>query len=642
MTIKDIAKLAGVSISTVSKIINGKDEHINSQTRTRVLQIVKEYNFTPYGTVKNAPGAKKFLLGVLLRSSEKSSLMLSGILQTAQEHGYGILLLDSLGDSSLEAKHITVLCKNQVDGVLWEPVSANSHVFSQDLARQMIPFCFLNSTLQTPSFLIDFTQLGYILTQKLIEKKHSNIACLLKENSIRSEPFLEGFRKCLYDNQIPYSDEMIFYTPDGDFMQRMIQYNITGAVSTHFEASLALYETMAKQHYDIPSNFSLISLKGGRYEDAYHPSISSVQIPFYEFGCHTCRQLIQICEKSASSRPEYLFRPPCSLNHEQSISQPAFLKEKIFISVGSIHKDITFNVSMLPQLGNTLKIHNSATSIGGKGANQAVGIAKLGHTVSLVGAIGNDFEATFILNTLEKENVSTQGIYRNKNSRTGKAYIYTESDGESAITILPGANDDLVSADIENSLYLFRNACFCLISSEIPLETVIMAAETARRNNVTTIFKPSVLEEMPEELYKTIDIMVPNKKEASTLCPEYSSVEQQAEYFFNRGIPVVIITLGHEGCYLKTRDTSRYFPAVNLAVVDTTGGADAFISALASYLFDGYTLEKSIQIAMIAAAFCVSRQGVSSALIDKNSLEVYIAKTRPQLLMADTQKVMAE
>ena len=60
MTIKDIAKLAGVSISTVSKIINGKDEHINSQTRTRVLQIVKEYNFTPYGTVKNAPGAKKF------------------------------------------------------------------------------------------------------------------------------------------------------------------------------------------------------------------------------------------------------------------------------------------------------------------------------------------------------------------------------------------------------------------------------------------------------------------------------------------------------------------------------------------------------------------------------------------------------
>ena len=169
-----------------------------------------------------------------------------------------------------------------------------------------------------------------------------------------------------------------------------------------------------------------------------------------------------------------------------------------------------------------------------------------------------------------------------------------------------------------------------------------MAAETARRNNVTTIFKPSVLEEMPEELYKTIDIMVPNKKEASTLCPEYSSVEQQAEYFFNRGIPVVIITLGHEGCYLKTRDTSRYFPAVNLAVVDTTGGADAFISALASYLFDGYTLEKSIQIAMIAAAFCVSRQGVSSALIDKNSLEVYIAKTRPQLLMADTQKVMAE
>ena len=85
MTIKDIAGLAGVSISTVSKIINGKDEHINPQTRTRVLQIVKEYNFTPYAAVKSSPDAKKFLLGVLLHSSRASASLLSGILQSAQE-----------------------------------------------------------------------------------------------------------------------------------------------------------------------------------------------------------------------------------------------------------------------------------------------------------------------------------------------------------------------------------------------------------------------------------------------------------------------------------------------------------------------------------------------------------------------------
>ena len=109
MTIKEIAKLAGVSISTVSKVINGKDEHLNPQTRTRVLKIVKEYNFTPYGSVKQASGSRKFLLGVLLRSAAKAPEMLSGILHTAQEHGYGLLLLESQDSSDLESKHLTCL-----------------------------------------------------------------------------------------------------------------------------------------------------------------------------------------------------------------------------------------------------------------------------------------------------------------------------------------------------------------------------------------------------------------------------------------------------------------------------------------------------------------------------------------------------
>ncbi|MDO4274272.1 MAG: PfkB family carbohydrate kinase [Eubacteriales bacterium] len=638
MTITDIAKMAGVSIATVSKIINGKDEHVNPNTRARVLQLVKEYNFTPYGAVKNTLGPKKFLLGVLLRSTVKSSLLLNSILETAQEHGYGVLLLESQGDCVREAKNITIFCKNNVDGVIWEPISDNSYERSQDLTKYMIPFCFINSPLQYPSYEIDYASLGYTLTQKLIDKKHTNIACLLKKGSIRSIPFVKGLRKCLYNNQLPYSDDMIFYTCDDSFIPKMLQYNITGAVSTHFDNALSLYETLNKQRYFIPSDFSIISLRGGCYDVSSHPPVSSVTIPYEEFGHHVCSEFIKICEKALEGDPSYQFSPSWELNHEKSISQPSYMKKKMFISVGSIHKDNTFNVSMMPQLGNTLKIHNSATSIGGKGANQAIGIAKLGHPVSLICAVGNDIDGTFVLNALEKENVSTQGILRNKNNQTGTAFIYTKSDGESAITILGGANDELVPADIENSSHLFRNACFCLISSEIPLETVIATARIAKENNVTTIFKPTVLEKMPEELYETIDILIPNRKEASVLCPEYASVEQQADYFFRRGIPTVIITLGHEGCYLKTKDTMQYFSASHWSAVDTTGGADAFISALASYLYEGYSLEKAIQIAMIAAGFCVSRQGVSSALIDHNSLEVYITKNKPYLLRPDSSK----
>ena len=130
MTIKEIAQLAGVSISTVSKIVNNKDQNIHPETRSRVLKIVKEYNYTPYGTVKNLSNAKSFLLAVLLRSSDFSPLLLNGILETAQEHGYNVLLFDSQADLQTELKHITTICQKRADGVIWEPVSRDSTVNS--------------------------------------------------------------------------------------------------------------------------------------------------------------------------------------------------------------------------------------------------------------------------------------------------------------------------------------------------------------------------------------------------------------------------------------------------------------------------------------------------------------------------------
>ena len=171
MTIKEIANLAGVSISTVSKIINNKDQNINPETRSRVLKIVKDYNYTPYGNV-------------LLRSGSQTNLMLNGILHAAQESGYSILLYDSGNDMEMELKHITSLCKNNADGIIWEPVSEQSMQYERYFTEQNISVCYINGYTEC-SFLIDFARMGYILTQKLLDYKHTRLACLLKEKSQR-------------------------------------------------------------------------------------------------------------------------------------------------------------------------------------------------------------------------------------------------------------------------------------------------------------------------------------------------------------------------------------------------------------------------------------------------------------------------
>lgn len=630
MTIKEIANLAGVSISTVSKIINNKDQNINSETRSRVLKIVKDYNYTPYANVKNISTAKNFQIGVLLRRGSQTNLMLNGILHTAQENGYSILLYDSRNSMETELKHITSLCKNNVDGIIWEPVSDQSMQHEHYFTEQNTAVCYINGFAEG-SFFIDFARMGYMLTRKLLDYKHTRLACLLKERSQRSALVLEGFKKCLYENQIPYSEKMELYISDRECFPKIINYGISGIVSSHFASSLILYEQMERLHYYIPSDLSLVSLKDDVREGISFPHISSVKIPYLEFGQYICKELIDKCEKREHD-PEYLFAAPYVFDNEDSLEPPSFMRVKKIVVVGSINLDVTFNVDWLPQSGRTTTILNSTTTAGGKGANQAVGAAKLNREVSLIGEIGNDADAAFLFDTLERENVTTQGVHRDLNAQTGKAYIYIEKGGESAVTILSGANGNLSAERIRKRQYLFKNAGFCLLATEIPVETVIEAARTAKEYGVKNILKPAAVKTIPEELLGLTDIFIPNRKEAAALCPDLCSVEEQAEYFLGKGIEVVIITLGEEGCYLKTADMERYFPAADFMSIDATGGADAFISAFASYLSEGYSLERAIRVAMYAAGFCVSRQGVVPALVDRNTLETHISKMEPELL----------
>lgn len=633
MTIKEIANLAGVSISTVSKIVNGKDQNMNQQTRERVLKIVKEYNYTPYGTVRNLTQAKSFVLGVLLRSSRQTNLMLNGILQAAQEAGYNILLLDSHGDSSIELKHITALCRHRVDGVIWEPVSTNSLQHEHFFTEQNIQICPLNPPANGTGYTIDFTQMGYHLTEKLIQYKHSQLVCLTKKGSLRSSMVLNGFKKCLYDYQIAYHDKMQVTIDDPACCSKIITHNFSGIVSSHFASALNLYEQMSKLHYYIPTDFSMVSLKDDVREAISFPRISSIKIPYLEFGYYVCTRLIRQCENIEDQQePSWLFASNNEFDSEDSVEIPLFFRSKKIVVVGSINTDYTFNVDWLPQAGKTTTILSSTSTLGGKGANQSVGAAKLGRDVSLIGEIGNDIESPFIFDILEKEHVSTRGIHRDMGAQTGKAYIYIEKDGEGTITILSGANGNLSPKSVQNRQYLFENAGFALISTEIPIDTVLEAARTGRNYGAQIILKPATLKSLPKELWKLTDIFIPNRKEATALAPKDSTVEEQADYFFRQGVPIVIITLGHEGCFLKTATTQKYFPAANFVSIDTTGGADAFISALAAYLTEGYDLEKSIRIATYAAGICVSRQGVVPALTDRNTLETHIKKMEPDLL----------
>lgn len=163
MNIRDIAKLAGVSVSTVSKIVNKKDASISNETRERVLKIVHEYNYTPYSSaINNATSTGS--IGILLRSDRTVDQSLNGMIEYAQQKGYSPIIFSSLENHEQELKNITALCTKQVDGIIWEPIDEDSLKNQTHIDTSSIPLVLVGYLKGINSFSLPYEKL-VILSQ---------------------------------------------------------------------------------------------------------------------------------------------------------------------------------------------------------------------------------------------------------------------------------------------------------------------------------------------------------------------------------------------------------------------------------------------------------------------------------------------
>jgi len=624
MTIKEIAKLAGVSISTVSKIMNHKDSSISPKTRERVLNIVKEFNYSPYSNTISSVG-KTFLLGVLI-SSQENNRTLNGIIEAARERGYTVLVAKGDGTAESELKGIAALCHHHVDAVLWEPLNAESLHHADSFQAVSIPYILFHSSLKN-CLNINFEQIGYQAALALIQSGHRNIACLLSPG-MRTESFFNGYKKCLFDAEIPYQENMVFHDINPVLTQKITSHSITGIVVSHFTTALQFYGNINSLHCHIPYDVSMIALRNDARENIDFPQISTFTIPYFEYGQHLGQQIIQHMECNEPVQP---FEFPVSLDSSVSIDIPFTRQQKKLLVVGSINMDNYLKVDDLPVTGRTVLSSNSSVYPGGKGINQAIGASKLGSRVALIGMVGSDLDSDLIFSSLDENSIDASGVRRCANTATGKAYIFVQKDGNSMISILSGANNHLRTQDILYNEQLFKNTSYCLIQTEVPQDALVTAGHLAHKYGAKVILKPSACPALKKELLDCADIIIPNSEEANILCP-HCTLSEQADYFLSAGIETVIITLGANGCYAKTGQWEEYFSAASFPAIDNTGSGDAFICALAVYLQLGYPLKNAIKIATYAAGFSVSREGVTPSLIDRNTLESYVAKTEPELL----------
>ncbi|GGE26029.1 ribokinase [Marinithermofilum abyssi] len=293
-------------------------------------------------------------------------------------------------------------------------------------------------------------------------------------------------------------------------------------------------------------------------------------------------------------------------------------KEPIITVLGSMTMDLVAKAGRRPLKGETLIGETFGMVPGGKGANQAVTAAKLGVKTYMVGRLGEDLFTEPVLQNLRKEGVETEYIQIDPTSATGIAHITVDAQGDNSIIVVPQANANLSRADVDRVEDLIARSSLLMLQLEVPLETVVYAARVAKKHQVPVILNPAPAQPLPEELYRSVDVLTPNETETEILTGiqvnDLESAKIAARELLGRGVKTVVITLGENGSLLASASGFTHIPARKVDVVDTTAAGDAFNGGMAVALAAGKPILDAVQYGGTVGTLAVTKFGAQSSL----------------------------
>jgi ribokinase len=293
--------------------------------------------------------------------------------------------------------------------------------------------------------------------------------------------------------------------------------------------------------------------------------------------------------------------------------------QKPIVVVGSINTDLVAIAQKIPSVGETVLGTDFRTHPGGKGANQAVAVARLGYPVRLIGRLGSDPFGTQLRSHLESAGVDTAGVATSEGS-SGVAVIVVSAAGENSIVVTPGANSRVIPQDLDQNLELIRQAGVVLAQLEIPIETVEYLAAICAREHIPLILDPAPAMDLPPGIFKHIDWLTPNQTEAAFFLQreEFEVVPDpvaMTTHLLALGSRGVVLKMGADGAYLASQGaTGESIAAFSVKAIDTTAAGDAFNGGFATGLMLGQTPLESARFASAVAAISVTRSGAQPSM----------------------------
>ena len=314
------------------------------------------------------------------------------------------------------------------------------------------------------------------------------------------------------------------------------------------------------------------------------------------------------------------------------------------VVVGSINLDLVCIGKRIPQPGETVTGETFETFHGGKGANQAVAVGRLGFPVSMIAKVGEDEFGPRLRQGLRAAGVNVGAVAVAKGTASGVALITVDGHGQNSITVIPGANAQLLPRDLEKSLPQLRAAGMILTQLETPMETVEYLCTLAGRFQVPLMLDPAPARALPRKMLRNVTYLTPNETETCALCaiPSYdlnrATVAELAQTLQSQGAANVIIKMGKHGAFVAAADKGqRMVPAFKVKVVDSTAAGDAFNGGFAVALMRGARLEEAVRFAGAVAALSVTRAGAQPAMPTPREVTKFIRDHSKKKLARSTK-----
>ena len=306
------------------------------------------------------------------------------------------------------------------------------------------------------------------------------------------------------------------------------------------------------------------------------------------------------------------------------------MREKSVVVVGGMNMDLVCKTAVAPRSGETVVGESFYKGLGGKGANQAIMIARLGVPVSFIGRVGDDEFGQEMLASMRASGVGVEHMKVTKGCSSGIAIIIVDANAQNQIVVVPGANAKVSPDDIGEAEGVIARASLVVTQFETSVETVKETLAVASKHHVPVILNPApvISEPIKPSLLRQVEILVPNETEAESLTgvkhdtPDFA--QEVIAAFQRMGVRTSIITMGEAGSVLATGKEMKRIPAFEVAPVDTTAAGDAFVGALAAGFLFITDMDMLARFASAAGALAVTKRGSQVSLPKHQELEEFL------------------